>query len=311
MHDLTSTRNNELIDPILHIWGWEIPVYLFLGGLVAGFMIIAGYFTFKGHHKHSYFAAFYLPHLSLVLLSAGMFALFLDLEYKTHVWRLYTTFRVTSPMSWGSWILILVYPVLLLNTLVSVPPAFQNRIAWFDRLSALIRRSPAIVKNIGVANMLVGAALGMYTGILLSSLGARPLWNSSMLWILFLVSGLSSAAALVHLITSDRVERELLAKADNAFLIFELFVFVLLFIGMISSGRAHQAAAAMLLTGSLSSVFWVFVIGLGIVIPLGIQLLAVNHRIRHTAVAPIMVIAGGLILRFVVVYGGQLSHLGR
>ncbi|MEP0823315.1 MAG: polysulfide reductase NrfD [Ignavibacterium sp.] len=311
MHDLTSTRNNELIDPILHIWGWEIPVYLFLGGLVAGFMIIAGYFTFKGHHKHSYFAAFYLPHLSLVLLSAGMFALFLDLEYKTHVWRLYTTFRVTSPMSWGSWILILVYPVLLLNTLVSVPPAFQNRIAWFDRLSALIRRSPAIVKNIGVANMLVGAALGMYTGILLSSLGARPLWNSSMLWILFLVSGLSSAAALVHLITSDRVERELLAKADNAFLIFELFVFVLLFIGMISSGRVHQAAAAMLLTGSLSSVFWVFVIGLGIVIPLGIQLLAVNHRIRHTAVAPIMVIAGGLILRFVVVYGGQLSHLGR
>jgi len=181
MHDLTSTRNNELIDPIIHIWGWEIPVYLFLGGLVAGFMIIAGYFTFRGHHKHSYFAAFYLPHLSLILLSAGMAALFLDLEYKTHVWRLYTTFRVTSPMSWGSWILILVYPVLLLNTLVSVPPAFQNRIAWFDRLSALIRKSPGAVRNIGVANMLIGAALGMYTGILLSSLGARPLWNSSML----------------------------------------------------------------------------------------------------------------------------------
>lgn len=311
MHDLTSTRNNELVDPMLHIWGWEIPVYLFLGGLVAGFMIIAGYFTFKGHHKHSYFASFYLPHLSLVFLSAGMLALFLDLEYKAHVWRLYTTFQVTSPMSWGSWILILVYPVLLLNTLVSVPPAFQNRIAWFDRLSVLIRKSPVAVKNIGVANMLIGAALGMYTGILLSSLGARPLWNSSMLWILFLVSGLSSAAALVHLITSDRVERELLAKADNAFLIFELFVFVLLFIGMISAGRAHQEAAAMLLTGSLSSLFWVFVIGLGIVIPLGIQLLAVNHRIRHTALAPIMVIAGGLILRFVVVYGGQLSHLGR
>ena len=24
-----------------HIWGWEIPVYLFLGGLSAGLMIIA------------------------------------------------------------------------------------------------------------------------------------------------------------------------------------------------------------------------------------------------------------------------------
>lgn len=311
MNDLTSTRHNELIDPVLHIWGWEIPVYLFLGGLVAGFMIISGYFTLKGHHKHSYFASFYLPHLSLIALSAGMLALFLDLEYKSHIWRLYTTFKITSPMSWGSWILIFVYPVLLLNSLVSIPPLFQNRIPMFDKFSAAINLHRFAVKNIGIANMLIGAALGMYTGVLLSSLGARPLWNSSMLWILFLVSGLSSAAALVHLISSDKYERELLAKADNGFMVFELFVFVLLFIGMVSSTRVHQEAASLLLTGSLAPVFWVFVIGLGILIPLAIQLLAVNHRIRHTAIAPIMVILGGLILRFVVVYGGQLSHWTR
>ena len=54
--------------------------------------------------------------------------------------------------------------------------------------------------------------------------------------------------------------------------------------------------------------FLVFVVGLGIVIPLIIQSLAVNHRIRHTPVAPIMVIAGGFILRLVIVYAGQASH---
>ena len=76
-----------------------------------------------------------------------------------------------------------------------------------------------LVKWIGVLNMLLGGLLGVYTGILLSALGARPLWNSALLGPLFLVSGLSTAAALVHMIAGDRSERELLAKADNGFLV--------------------------------------------------------------------------------------------
>lgn len=308
MYELTTTRTNPQIDPSLHIWGWEIPVYLFLGGLVAGIMIISGYFIFKGRYKHSYFSCFYLPHISLVLLSAGMFALFLDLEHKLYAWRLYTTFQIASPMSWGSWILILVYPTLLATTLTRVPPAFQNRIRIFDRMSAFITRRPMLVKNIGVLSMIVGAILGMYTGVLLSALGARPLWNSSILWVLFLTSGLSSAAAFVHMITDDVYERELLAKADNGFLIFELFLFAQFIIGLLSSTQAHQAAAHLLLSGPYAAVFWVLVIGTGIIIPLIIQLLAVNHKVQHTPVAPIMVVAGGLILRFVIVYAGQYSH---
>jgi formate-dependent nitrite reductase membrane component NrfD len=55
-------------------------------------------------------------------------------------------------------------------------------------------------------------------------------------------------------------------------------------------------------------VYWVFVVGLGIVFPLVIQLLAVNHKIQHTPVAPILVMLGGLLLRFVIVSAGQLSH---
>lgn len=309
MHELFSTRNNHMIDPSLAIWGWEIPVYLFIGGLVAGFMIIAGYFTFRGHHKHSDFSNFYLPHLSLALLTFGMFALFLDLEHKLYVWRLYLAFEFTSPMSWGAWILILVYPTLLINALVAIPKPFRHRIPIFDRISAFIAERPMLAKNIGVLNMIMGAVLGMYTGILLSSLGARPLWSSSMLWVLFLVSGLSSAAALVHLITTDKTEREISAKADNGFLIFELLVFVLFFIGLVSSTQAHRNAAALLLTGPYAAAFWVFVITLGIVVPLIIQLLAVNHKVKHTAVAPIMVIAGGIALRFVIVYAGQASHV--
>ncbi|NUM81000.1 polysulfide reductase NrfD, partial [bacterium] len=155
---------------------------------------------------------------------------------------------------------------------------------------------------------IVGAVLGAYTGILLSGLAARPLWNSSMLWILFLTSGLSAAAAFVHLLTTDVIEREISAKADNGFLIFELLVLAFFITGMLTSTQAHQDAIHLILTGAYASVFWVFVIFSGIVVPLIIQLLAVNHKIKHTAIAPILVISGGLILRFVIVYAGQVSH---
>ena len=52
----------------------------------------------------------------------------------------------------------------------------------------------------------------------------------------------------------------------------------------------------------------VVVVGLGILIPLVVQLLAVNHRVAHTPLAPILVIAGGLALRFLMVGAGQASH---
>ena len=42
MLETTITRHNPLIDPSLHVWSWEIPVYLFAGGIVAGMMILGG-----------------------------------------------------------------------------------------------------------------------------------------------------------------------------------------------------------------------------------------------------------------------------
>jgi formate-dependent nitrite reductase membrane component NrfD len=210
-------------------------------------------------------------------------------------------------MSWGSWILILVYPILLANMLMRIPPYFSKKFRFIWELSAKLQQHPVLIKNIGVLNMFLGALVGMYTGILLSSLGARPLWSTSILWMLFLVSGLSGAAAFVHLIAQNVKERELLAKADNGFLVIELFVIVLMLIGLVTSTKVHMDAAYLLLDGPFAASFWVFVIALGIVIPLFIQLLAVNHKIHHTPIAPIMVIVGGLILRFVIVAAGQYS----
>jgi formate-dependent nitrite reductase membrane component NrfD len=214
-------------------------------------------------------------------------------------------------MSWGSWILLLVYPALFLNMLVREPHWLLVRVPLFERWSEALHRHPAGMKAVGVANMVLGGMLGIYTGVLLSALGARPLWNSSILGLLFLVSGLSAAAAFVHLIAPDKWERELLAKADNGFLTIELFILGMFLIGLLTSTRVHQEAAMLLLTGPYAAAFWVFVVLLGIVLPLVIQSLAVSHKVAHTALAPIAVVIGSLILRFVVVAAGQESHWTR
>lgn len=308
MHEITSTRHNHLIDPSLHVWGWEIPVYLFLGGMVAGILVLTGYFLFMGRHKSTNCTCYYMPIVSFVLLSLGMFALFLDLEHKLYVWRLYTTFEIASPMSWGSWILILIYPVIMINMLLKPHDLLTKRIPKIKELSQKLNDNDKLLKNIGIVNIILGSLLGLYTGVLLSSLGARPLWSSSILWLLFLTSGLSGAAAFIHMIAKEKYERELLAKADNLFIIFEIFIIAMMFIGLLTASEVHAGSALLLLNGEYASFFWVFVVGIGLVIPLVIQLLAVNHKIKHTVFAPVMVIIGGLLLRFVIVAAGQSSH---
>lgn len=342
MIEFTNYRHNPGIDPALHVWGWEIPVYLFLGGLVAGLMIIAGVrlMVVKPRERQSMVCCTIGPLVGSVLLSAGMLALFLDLANKPNVWRLYLTFQPTSPMSWGSWILLLVYPALLANALAHLPeavPALGKRFPVLVTISDFIMARTRVVIGIGLANMVLGVALGIYTGILLSALPARPLWNSAILGPLFLFSGLSTAAALLHgilvlsfrngerpefvdfLLSSlarwshgrapDTSIAPMLQRADNSFLIVELALLLLLLIGMLSSGEASQRAAQLLLTGSYAATFWVCVIGMGILLPLLLQVLELQHRIRHSLAPAALVLFGGLVLRIIFVAAGQASHV--
>jgi formate-dependent nitrite reductase membrane component NrfD len=55
--------------------------------------------------------------------------------------------------------------------------------------------------------------------------------------------------------------------------------------------------------------FWGGVVVVGIAVPLALQLLELEHRIRHTVVPAVLVLAGGFALRWVLVNAGQASAL--
>ena len=342
MLELNTTRHNPLIDPGLSIWSWEIPVYLFLGGIVAGMMVLAGIAMLRvvrGDDPRSFFSV-HTPILSFALINLGMLALFLDLAHKLYVWRVYTTFRLAAPMSWGSWVLILVYAVLAASALIRLPEAWPwlaRRVPQIVRLSDALVARPTLMRLLAWANVALGVALGIYTGILLNTMVARPLWNSAILGPLFLVSGLSAGAAVLHLATAllphRRVSRSALRdalaalwqplgeaappkrtvdgliRADLAFLAVEMVLLGLLIVNLFTSSASHVAAGWLLIAGPYAATFWWLIVTVGLVLPIALQGLELSHRIPHTVVPAILVLAGGLALRWVMVLAGQASHI--
>jgi protein NrfD len=100
-----------------------------------------------------------------------------------------------------------------------------------------------------------------------------------------------------------------LQRADVGLLAFELVLIFLLLLGLATSSASQGAAAGLLFGGRYAVMFWLGVVALGIVVPLVMQLLEMSHRLRHTVVPALLVLAGGFALRWVLVNAGQASSI--
>ena len=310
MNEIDVARYSTNIDPHLHVWGWEIPVYLFLGGMAAGTMILSALLAMRKGERSP--ASRWLAFAAPILVSVGMGALFLDLAHKLYVWRFYLALRWTSPMSWGAWILVVAYPVTLLFGLSNLA---DDQLEWLlaripvPALARIVRRA----REIGVArarplawwNLGTGVALGVYTGILLSTLGARALWNSALLGPLFLVSGLSTGAAFLMLFRITDDERHFLVRWDVLAIGVELALLLLFLVGLGTSDAAGRQAASLILGGPYTAPFWTLVVIVGLLVPALLETLESRLHYRVTAVAPLLVLAGGFALRWIFVAAGQ------
>jgi len=320
-----SGRNIPNIDPVLHIWHWQIPVYLFLGGLAAGLMFFSAFNYLRGReNKHEVtvkWASFIVP-IALVL---GLIALFLDLKHQLYFWRLYTTIRFDSPMSWGAWTLMAITPLSFLwcfSYLREFVSAFSGKKKWIDKVLNFTMNivfkfkwvatfEAYVIKNrkaMAWANVILSFILGIYTGILLSAFNARPLWNSSILGPLFLVSGLSTAAALIMWLTKDKDERKLFGQIDLLLIGLELFLITHMFMGFLAGSQVKIEAAQLFLGGEFTAAFWTFVVGLGLVIPAIFEIMKLRGYKIPVALPAMLILIGGLIFRFIMVDAGQITR---
>lgn len=302
-----SGRNIPNIDPYLNIWHWQIPTYLFLGGLAAGILFFAGYFTIMGKEEKMATTVKRAPMLVPFALLLGLFFLFLDLKHKLFFWQLYTTIRLESPMGWGAWVLMIMTPLSFLWAASYVRELYPG---WDWKFKFLYDFEAWVIKNrilIAWPMVIYSVILGIYTGILLSAFNARPLWNTSILGPLFLVSGMSTGAAVVLLMSKDHKERKIMGRIDILLVIVELFFITHLFMGFKAGSEAQINAANLFLGGSFTAPFFTFVILLGLIFPAILEVLELRGYKVPVIIPAILILLGGLIFRFLIVEAGQIT----
>lgn len=316
MHEeiLASVLANPRVEPHLAIWGWQIASYLFLGGLAAGMMVFSAWVVLLRRDTQAPFAAYRAPLIGFIGLMVGMTTLFLDLERKINVWRFYTGLHVTSVMSWGSWVLLLVIPALGLLALAGLPFGFPALARWIESVPVF---GPNLFAPLGALcvrwrralaglNLFLGIVLGIYTGVLLSAFNARPFWHSALLGPLFLTSGLSTGAAMMILGAGSSGERHLFGRIDLGLILVELALVGLFITDMLNGNAVQRAAASHVLGGDATHIFWIGFIGLGLAVPLLLEAMLWRRAVASIAfVAALLVLVGGYLLRDVVVHTGQ------
>jgi formate-dependent nitrite reductase membrane component NrfD len=281
-------------------WHWLVILYFFLGGIAGGSYFIAALVDLFGQDddrplaRLGYYVAF-----PAVLLCAPL--LMLDLNRPERFWHMviqsargWPMLKLWSPMSAGSWALMLFGGFAFLALVGSL-----GADGWGPlRPLAFLRRDP-LRKLLAIVGGSFGFFLASYTGVLLSVTN-RPIWaDSSLLGLLFLSSGASTAAALLLLLGRrlSPATRARLERFDTLAMVMELIAIVLVVVTLGAVARVWVSAWGLLLL--------VGVVLIGLLVPL---LLRWQPRLLgglSMPAAATLALVGGFILRAVVVLSSE------
>jgi len=160
--------------------------------------------------------------------------------------------------------------------------------------------------------------LAAYTGFLLSALKSYPMLNNPVLPVLFIFSSVSSGAAACLMLGVVGFKESFHSKSvkwihsiERPVVVFELFVLLTFFTGLIFGGGQKEAAAMAAIGGGFwASWFWYGVVGTGMLMPFALNFF-VPAQSRHNKVFVLLVtslsLAGVLMLRTFILYAGQMT----
>ena len=299
-----------------HFWIWPIAWYLFLGGLGGGTLFVCGLLDIVFNVEYLLAPAVFL---ALACIAIGTFLLVFELGQPLVFLRVFLS--GTAIIKWGACLLVMALLFGFVYFLFWLPPEWE--LFWYGW---------TWLRDISAALMaLFGVCVVVYTGVLLCTMKSKPFWNSPALPVLFTVSALSTATALVALSAlfweqawfvefwfgtvasseiflevlrhSNEVIVEIMHTADIILVTAEIIVLLLYVFLMRASGNVTARAVAMeWISGKKAMLFWVGMMLCGLVIPFGLYMLG---GVGATYVAPILVLAAGLLLRFLIVYSDK------
>jgi sulfite dehydrogenase (quinone) subunit SoeC len=261
-----------------------IAFAFFLGGISGGLFMAAAYFG-----------------SILGMFIAWLLALGMGISYMIHLgqpsqsWRMFMK-PGTSWISRG-FIFIMLFIGLTMITLILAQ--------WFPDAKSLITTFKILAGIFAFAQ-------SIYTGFAVSYVSAIKLWNSAILPILFVVCGFSGGLAILMGISLGGDQITAIENITRITLIaFTVILIVYLWNTTYKSAAAKDAVARMV-KGDIAVIFWIGVVVLGIIIPVGISVGTYFTGEASSALLLTAVVAeiiGGLSLRYVILKGGTYIPL--
>lgn len=307
------------------VWDEIIAIYLFLLGISAGATMIAVLLKrsgIAGNHPCENNIIRCAAIIAPTTLLLGLTILIFHLTKPWTFWYLMFNYHHTSIMSMGV-MLFQVYMVFLLlwlafifKTLVAqLINRFLPKLAFINNIIEKLERFSSPVEIILI---FLSVLLGAYTGFLLSALISYPMLNNPVLPALFLASGTSSGIAALMMATLLFTKESTHSPALNFVHKFELPVVLieafLLFafcIGLFLGGGQKTVALYNAIGGGFwSYVFWIGLVGIGLIAPLFLNAVAsetVKHRKGFILFVAGLSLFGVLCLRFWALYAGQMT----
>jgi molybdopterin-containing oxidoreductase family membrane subunit len=312
-------------------WGlWEAGYIYFVGLSAGSFLISSLVYVFHVHRFESIgrvavFTAVVTLILALLMVGAGLG----HLERFWHV-LVYGNFR--SPMAVIIW-LYSAYLLLLLAelwflyrtdfVLGAAEPGWRSRVYRVLSLGSRDLSEAAQVRDRRVVRVLatIGVPLAIMfhggVGTLFGVVAARPMWNTGLFPILFLVSALTSGAALLAVVVTifqDGWRRNRDTVLELGRLMLGLLLIEILFqiseilIAFYSDIPGHTEGLRLMIGGPYWWVFWGLQVGVGTLIPVLLLSLPTRFNPRLVSLAGLCIAAGFVGVRLNIVIPGLATE---
>lgn len=304
------------------MFGFEVVLYLCLGGLGGGLCAVAGIAGLSiprqflesvslSEYSSLMGSSFVLASASLVL---GSLFLLADAGNYSALIHLFIA-PSFSYLSAGAWFIV-----------VGVGLCFALVLFWKTETNG---HTVFVSRALHAACALVGVAIALYTGLFLASMKAVPLWSTFWLPALFVLSSVSCGIIFfMALIQSNGKAttfpsfKKRLAKADILVVALELLCAIALVFGLLmapidgSTDAAGAASALDLISGEGAWVWWGGFVGFGLIMTTACDVLTLRiednwpGRIWSTLGASFCVLVGAFSLRYCIVMAGVHPVLG-
>ncbi len=254
-------------------WGKKIASYLWTKAISAGVLLLAALFLNMGFEQDIILLGVIAPLVSIIFLGVTMALLVFDLKKPGRFFFLLTKPNLNSWLTLGGYVLM-IFGVLLGIWLVQI---------YRDGMVSPWVMWPAALFAIASAG---------YSAFLFAQARGRDFWQSPLLFWHLVVKAISAGAAVLILIGTFELitPYQFMSPRMFFYLIHILVISLLAGLAMVCGdlfmkhgSEEATRASALLLSGPLSKSFWIFVVGLGVVIPAGLILWQANALITGMA----------------------------